>query len=173
MFVGDHNKCPLYVPIQFDVRPGLLGTVFNRYADLWITALVIFVGTVGLTERTKGGKKIEKNLIIITVLNYYLYHKNLMAADSAQKLGDLLDALGCRYGGNAQYACVAYTVTRSDRRFGVEAQHAHLAHVPVTVAYPHVSLVQRGRCTRKLQASPGLSYGHWADEVSIRPPVRG
>jgi len=61
------TKHKLYVPIQFDVRPGLLSTVFDRYADFWITALVVFVGTVGLTERTEGRKKIEKKLIVITV----------------------------------------------------------------------------------------------------------
>lgn len=110
------------------------------------------------------------------ILNYHhsIFSENYCCRQCTELLmGDLLDALRCRYRCDAQDACVTYAVTRSDRRFGVETQHAHLAHVPVAVADPHVSLVQRRSCTRKLQASPGLSYGYRADEISIRSPVRG
>lgn len=58
------------LPVQFDIRPGLLSTVFDGYADLRIIALLVLVGTVGLTERTKVEEKIEKIEIIITVYFY-------------------------------------------------------------------------------------------------------
>jgi len=140
--------------------------------DMLISGLLLWSSLSALLtwlSKPKWRRKLKH----FKLLSYGIFSENSCRQCTELLMGDLLDALRCRYRCDAQYACVTYAVTWSDRRFGVETQHAHLTHVPVAVADPHVSLVQRRRCTRKLQASPGLSYGYWADEISIRSPVRG
>lgn len=78
---------------------------------------------------------------------------------------------GCRravswYRGHAQNTRVADTIATGNVRLRMQRHDAHLAHIAVAVAHPHIPVfAQRGRSTGELQSGPCLANGYGGEEL--------